>query len=121
VFVILGTSGGLEWEVERLRDWGLLGKTLFLVPPRKVRDTNALLEGLDRLVGTDLVATCSENNILVPALCGVRIPDKGAPVFYLTNGRDWASYFGATVSFTEELRGAYVPPAPGEIADLLDL
>ena len=113
VVMVAGTSGGLRWEVSHLRQWGLLSKCLFVVPPGTGEETarrifllcDELEINPETLDGFPYIATL--------AFC---VSPRGRLVAYVSNGRDWLGYGAVLTAFNGVLEGKIEPPEHGSVA-----
>ncbi|MFW0874790.1 hypothetical protein [Rhodococcoides corynebacterioides] len=119
IFLIAGTSAGLAWEVGHLRDWGLLPKTMILLPPASIDESSERLGCVLRDLGLDDEATTDAlQDFAVTTVLGVRRSFDGELLVHTCNGRDWANYLGAIKGFLRELDGSKPPPARGMLSEL---
>lgn len=116
VILLAGASDGLAWELDHLREWGLLGKTLVLLPPDP--DPQRSRERFDRVLRSLAPEAPACDFTLVPALwTGLRVMPDGTVIHYLSERRDWMGYFRTVVALAEELAGRFLPVPYGEHAE----
>lgn len=116
IVLIAGASAGLAWELERLRAWKLLGKTLVVLPPDRNLARSA--ERYRRVVG--LLAPGSQVKFDAAMWVGLRVRPDGRVIQMISDGRDWASYSTALAQFMGELSGRIEPLEHGTFAGVLD-
>ncbi|MEH6622342.1 MULTISPECIES: hypothetical protein [Dietzia] len=102
IVLVAGTTEGLRWEIQKLKEWGFLEKCLFLVPPGRASET---IDRVERLCDELQIPTSALDSFPVVELLGFCITARGRLVAYTANGRDDVSYFGAVVSFLGTLSG----------------
>lgn len=116
VVLLAGASDGLAWELENLRQWGLLGKTLVLLPPDP--DADRSRERLGKVLDFLAPGAPPCDLEMAPVLwTGIRIMPNGVAVHYLSEGRHWEGYFRTTVALLGELTGTWNPPRHGMLRD----
>ena len=103
VFVVAGNTDGLKWELEQLREWGLLSKTLILFPPDADRTKcSKRFKAAYGYLGLGQSPVKDWEPFLWTAL---GCDDDGNPVHYLSTGRDWCAYLATIVHFVGEKSG----------------
>lgn len=105
IVVIAGATDGLRWELERLREWRVLGKCLVVLPPdpneKRALARYAQVVELLTSDGSKL------NGQPVSSWVGVRVDHDGHLIHYVADGRDWAAYAAMCMLFNIELSGGW--------------
>lgn len=109
VVVVAGLTAGISWELERLRSWDMLRKTLVLLPPMPAAATVTMMRRLLQDLGIDHFDLESYAPDLLVAI-GFSSANKVA--FFTSSGRTWGAYFGAIQMHSALLRGE-APTLPG--------
>lgn len=119
IVLIAGSSEGLKWEMERLRAWGLLPKTLVVLPPDPDNDNS--LRRFDLAVKQLSAAGTAVRESFVPAAwTGLAVEADGRMRHWVADGRDWAAYAATALSFFLKLKGEVDSMDDGVHASLLD-
>lgn len=119
IVMIAGSGEGLRWEMERLRAWGLLSKTLIVLPPDP--DAQSSLRRFDRAIEQISPGGTAVREYFLPAAwTGLTVDADGTLRHHIADGRDWAAYAATVASFFGQLRGQLDPVADGMHARLLD-
>ncbi len=115
IFLLGGLTNSLSWEIQQLRDWGMLGKTLILLPPDPdAQRSLQRLQLIEELLGLEPIES---EHWLYPGWVAVGWQPHGKAVYYLSVGRDWAEYLGVITTFLASLSGRRrSEPAPAEPA-----
>lgn len=114
VLLVAGRTEGLAWEVEQLRAWGLLNKTLVLLPPES--DPDAARDRFQR-VWVQLSDGQPIPEAWHPSLWVAVSVKDGVMRQFVSDGRDWASYVTAVLVFLSELRGSVATIGTGSRAE----
>ncbi len=88
IFAIIGATEGLSWEIQTVRELGLLGKLVLVVPPLK-RDP--LLARMD-VVGAALPALCNIPHSLVTDSALILSCSEDEPLIVTASGRRESDY-----------------------------
>jgi tetratricopeptide (TPR) repeat protein len=100
IVLVAGRTEGLGWELQHLRDWGLLSKTLVLLPPEPddAQARRRLTHVLDHVGG-------NVPDEWLPVLwVGLTFPQTGTRIV-VSDGRDWASFTTAITAYLSDLEG----------------
>lgn len=89
VIVVAGTSSGLAWELSCIREWGLLTKTIFVLPPGDRAQTASRLTRLAEALGVDVLP---EDVLDRSMLVALSVDAAGQVTYHMAPGRDWAAY-----------------------------
>lgn len=104
VVMVAGLTGGLAWEIERLREWGMLNKALIVVPPDSIARTHQRL----RKVVADLgLADFPFDGYAAAFVTGIGFDSTGAPVVYVAPGRHILSYWSTLMMHNGFLSGRW--------------
>ena len=103
----IGSTQSVEWEIRHIKQWQLLPKCLFVVPPLSPKRTKERIE----LAFSALGIAPNEMRIMemLPAesIKGFRVLPNGHVKWLLCSGRDWSSYL--TLIATHGARMRHVP------------
>jgi hypothetical protein len=113
IILVAGSSDGLAWEIEQLRRWRVLRKTLILLPP------DGSQQSLERFqqVHEQLSADDPPLEYFDPTMwVALGYDESGRTIHYLAKGRDWMAYTLALVYFLGEQSGAIKRSDPGALA-----
>jgi hypothetical protein len=92
VILIAGATPALAWEIEQLKQWGVLGKCLFVFPPDMDQGTEARRDALMAALGVPARARALARLVPVALLAGMGMRDDGRPISYTATGRDFRNY-----------------------------
>ncbi|KAB7790281.1 hypothetical protein [Bifidobacterium leontopitheci] len=118
IIFTLGATVSLHWEIEHLKQWGLLRKCLFLIPPIDDGIEQRLWPAFDAL-GVNKDEYRKAATIPVPTMVGFRVNDDGSVHWLLGFGHDWTTYLYAIACFNAQLdwlQGLAGDQASGRIA-----
>ncbi|HMQ64835.1 MAG TPA: hypothetical protein PJ992_00975 [Arachnia sp.] len=119
IVLIAGSSEGLKWEMDRLRAWGLLSKTLVVLPPDTNNDNS--LRRFDLAVEQLSPAGTAVRETYVQAgWTGLSVEPDGRLRHWVADGRDWAAYAATLGMSFSKLKGEVDSMNDGEHALLLD-
>lgn len=114
----LSMSGG-EYEVSRLRRWGLLHKCLFVLAPDSSEDRGSSIDNFFDELGLD--ATPLRSACPVDLILGFGFGETGRLVVYTNSCNDWQSYQTLVDVFQSQREGRSMLPEHGVWAKFVDL
>lgn len=102
IIFTLGATVSLHWEIAHLRQWGLLSKCLFLIPPIDDGIEQRLWPAFDAL-GVNRDEYAKAITIPVVTMVGFRVNEDGSIHWLLGYGHDWTAYLYAIACFNAQL------------------
>ncbi|WP_432559358.1 hypothetical protein [Granulicoccus sp. GXG6511] len=103
IMIIAGSTDGLAWELEQLRNWELLNKTLVLLPPESnTQRAYTRFERVYQQLSEGQEPPTEEWNRAMWVGLSVR---RGRVRHLVGEGQDWASYLTAISLFLSERDG----------------
>ncbi|MDR1189691.1 MAG: hypothetical protein LBK95_19940 [Bifidobacteriaceae bacterium] len=131
VLLTAGATDALSWEISHLKEWGVLSKCIFIIPPLPEARVARRLERLTNALDLPQAEFDKLNQIPWRCVVGLRIDDTDVAHWIVAPGREWRAYFllallhNSKISRVREASpGADDPSAPIEqpkvtLADML--
>lgn len=119
IVLVSASSEGITWELDRLRAWGLLGKTLVVLPPDP--DPAGSQRRFVQAVTQLAPAGTSVADRFEPSLwMGLSVHRDGRLTHHISDGRDWAGYAAMVLGFFLQWTGKVDGLPDGLHADAID-
>ncbi len=98
ILLTTGDTESLAWEIRHIKEWGMLQKCVFLVPPLPEEQARRRID----LALSSLEVKESKRGTIPPAatIAGFRVLASGSIQWFMCAGRDWGAYFFAVVRGT---------------------
>lgn len=96
IILTTGATQALSWEISQLRDWGVLSKCLFLIPPLPPEQADqrlALL--LNALDVPEIELTKARKGVGLSTAVALRVQPDDTLMWFIAPGRDWVAYLAA--------------------------
>lgn len=101
IILTLGATTSLGWEISHIKQWGLLSKCLFLVPPRPNDDLPHRLEPAFDALGISSEERAKAYSLPASCIVAFHVLHDGTVQWMVAHGRDWGSYFVALQEFDD--------------------
>ncbi|MDR2454847.1 MAG: hypothetical protein LBD51_10115 [Bifidobacteriaceae bacterium] len=95
IILTVGATDALAWEIAHLKEWGLLPKCTFLVPPLKAVQAASRVERLLDALEVAKDERDKAGELTTRCVVGLRVMPDGAITWLVAPGRDWVAYFAA--------------------------
>ncbi|WEV59384.1 hypothetical protein OZX67_02135 [Bifidobacterium sp. ESL0728] len=108
IIVALGITDSLKWEIAHLKEWGLLAKCLFVVPPDNEKRTKERVKIAFDALGVNKNEYEELDDMPVFIIAGFSVKPDGSVHWFWNFGRDWSAYLSAVNVFearTEMVEG----------------
>jgi hypothetical protein len=94
VLLVAGETQGVQWEISRQQDWGLLGKAFFIVPPCPDGHAWVRLSALFEALGMAAQLEAARDVLPVGHVVAVTVGEDRTPTYWLAPARSGRAYWG---------------------------
>ncbi|PJM74962.1 hypothetical protein [Bifidobacterium simiarum] len=95
IIMTVGETESLSWEISHLREWNLLGKCVFLLPPVDAQRSRKRITILLDVLGVRDRNMAALDTLPYDTIVAMHMLDDGSVGWIVSPGRDWMGYLAA--------------------------